>query len=218
MRRATRDVFVHRLGINMARVHVRACSVHRGDHVCGDNSGEAAQPLDLSQQVLSLSAGTDTSNALNRGCLEPLDGLFDLGHRRASNRCHTRKTVDRTHVRIVADRCDTQPPKRTLPEKNLEENSPRPVRARTDSTGTPDHPTPQARLCRMEQKIDRQERKVVYTDIEDTAGDAVEIDFVPTTPFAAFKNRAEAWLRDHLGEAVVAKVRSGQPLTAERRG
>ncbi len=63
--------------------------------------------------------------------------------------------------------------------------------------------------------VDRKNRVAVTTDIEDEIGEAVGVEFMPATPFADFRRRAEAWLGEHLGEAVVAKVRSGDPLTAD---
>ena len=38
---------------------------------------------------------------------------------------------------------------------------------------------------------------------------------VASAEFAQFRKKAETFLNDHLGEAAVAKVRSGQPLTAD---
>ncbi len=63
--------------------------------------------------------------------------------------------------------------------------------------------------------IRKDERAIVYTDLDDEMGEITEIDFVPTSSFAEFKRRAEAWLSEHLGDEAVAKVRSGEPLTVE---
>ncbi len=71
------------------------------------------------------------------------------------------------------------------------------------------------KLRGLVQLVPRRSRAVVTTDIEDEMGDALSVDFVPATPFAEFKKRTEAWLAEHLGDAAVAKVRSGEPLTAD---
>jgi len=71
------------------------------------------------------------------------------------------------------------------------------------------------RLRILVQLIERKKRDLVTTDLEDVLGEVKIIDFVPATPFADFKKRAEAWLTEHLGDAVVAKVRSGEPLTVD---
>jgi type I restriction enzyme R subunit len=69
--------------------------------------------------------------------------------------------------------------------------------------------------------IERIRRGQVFSDFEDTIGEGERI-VLPgtggagggTTDFAQFRRKAESFLRDHLGEAAVAKVRSGEPLSS----
>ena len=63
--------------------------------------------------------------------------------------------------------------------------------------------------------IEKKKRGIVTTDVEDVLGDAVEMDVVPVSTFGEFKKRAEAWLSDHLGDEVIAKLRTGEPLTVD---
>jgi len=63
--------------------------------------------------------------------------------------------------------------------------------------------------------VDKAERRAVTTDLEDEMGEPIFVDFVPASEFAEFRARAEAWLAEHLGDGVVAKVRSGEPLTVD---
>ena len=63
--------------------------------------------------------------------------------------------------------------------------------------------------------LEKKKRGVVTTDIADVIGDAEVVDIVPVSSFTEFKKRAEGWLSEHLGDAVVAKVRSGEPLTVD---
>ena len=68
--------------------------------------------------------------------------------------------------------------------------------------------------------IERTKKTVIYTTFTDEQGAGTEIDLpgvggpVEGTEFAQFRKKAEHFLREHLGEETVAKVRSGQPLTA----
>ena len=69
--------------------------------------------------------------------------------------------------------------------------------------------------------IERSRREVIYSDFEDQVGVSIEIDLPGTggaagsTEFLQFRKKAEHFLREHIGEAAVAKVRSGEPLTAD---
>ena len=60
---------------------------------------------------------------------------------------------------------------------------------------------------------------MVYTNFADEQGDGVEIELPGTggvlvnPEFAQFRKKAEHFLKEHLAETVVAKVRSGAPLT-----
>ena len=67
--------------------------------------------------------------------------------------------------------------------------------------------------------IERTSNNPVYSDFTDEEGDAVEIELpgtggaVGSTEFRQFRKKAEHFLKEHMAEEVVAKVRSGQPLT-----
>ena len=62
--------------------------------------------------------------------------------------------------------------------------------------------------------IDKKDRSIVYTNVTDELGESAEIDLVPgAESFAQFHKKAEHFLKENLGEAVVAKVRSGEPIT-----
>jgi type I restriction enzyme R subunit len=68
--------------------------------------------------------------------------------------------------------------------------------------------------------IERSKKNIVYTTFADEIGEGVEIELPGTggategTEFAQFRRKAQHFLKEHLGEAVVAKVRSGDPLTS----
>ena len=62
--------------------------------------------------------------------------------------------------------------------------------------------------------IDKKDRGIVYTTFIDDIGDALEVDLVPgAESFIQFHKKAEHFLKENLGEAAVAKVRSGEPIT-----
>ena len=67
--------------------------------------------------------------------------------------------------------------------------------------------------------IERSKKGVIYSDFADELGVSVEIDLPGTggavagNEFVQFRKKAEHFLRENLGEGVVAKVRSGQPLS-----
>jgi type I restriction enzyme R subunit len=67
--------------------------------------------------------------------------------------------------------------------------------------------------------IERTSNNPVYSDFTDEEGDAVKIELpgtggaVGSTEFRQFRKKAEHFLKEHLAEDAVAKVRSGQPLT-----
>ena len=63
--------------------------------------------------------------------------------------------------------------------------------------------------------IEKKKRRYITTDIEDEIGDAGDVEFMPISDYAYFRRRAETWLSDNMGEGVVARVRAGEPLTAE---
>jgi len=64
--------------------------------------------------------------------------------------------------------------------------------------------------------IDRKSVSIVYTSFDDEIGEGEEIDVLPVADsFAQFRKKAAFFLKQNLAEAAVAKVRSGQPITAE---
>ena len=72
--------------------------------------------------------------------------------------------------------------------------------------------------------IERTKKNVVYTSFADEKGVGVEIELPGTggvtegAEFIQFRKKAENFLKEHLAEAAVAKVRSGAPLTAADLG
>ncbi|WP_395153870.1 type I restriction-modification enzyme R subunit C-terminal domain-containing protein [Ilumatobacter sp.] len=69
--------------------------------------------------------------------------------------------------------------------------------------------------------IERVRRGQVFSDFEDAIGEGEHIVLPGTggfgggrVEFAQFRRKAESFLREHLAEAAVAKVRSGEPLIA----
>ena len=66
--------------------------------------------------------------------------------------------------------------------------------------------------------IERSKKGVIYSDFVDELGMSVEIDLpgaggaVAGNEFVQFRTKAERFLKENLGEGVVAKVRSGEPL------
>ena len=68
--------------------------------------------------------------------------------------------------------------------------------------------------------IERTKKSIVYTNFNDQLGDGTEVELpgiggsVASAEFAQFRKKAEHFLKEHLAEAAVAKVRSGEPLTA----
>jgi len=72
------------------------------------------------------------------------------------------------------------------------------------------------RLRDLVQFIDKQHRKIVFTDFEDERGNDRHIDlpgFAVGTDAARFRAKAQAFLRRHLDHAAVKKLRTNQPLT-----
>jgi type I restriction enzyme R subunit len=67
--------------------------------------------------------------------------------------------------------------------------------------------------------IERSKKNIVYTKFVDQLGAGVEVELPGTgganesTEFAQFRKKAQHFLKEHLAEAAVAKVRSGEPLT-----
>jgi type I restriction enzyme R subunit len=64
--------------------------------------------------------------------------------------------------------------------------------------------------------LEKTQKDVVYTDFVDELGRGTIIDVVgePEDTYKQFRKKASAYLKEHLGEPAIAKVRSGLPLTA----
>ena len=74
------------------------------------------------------------------------------------------------------------------------------------------------RLRDLVQFIDRSERKLVYTDFEDTIGEGTAVDLGGLsvgTDLAKFLDKARAFLKQHVDHALIAKLRHNQPLTPD---
>lgn len=72
------------------------------------------------------------------------------------------------------------------------------------------------RLRSLVRFIEKTTRNPVYTDFEDTLGDGIEIDLPHTTPgtnFDRFRSKAEAYLRQHLDNLALQRLRRNKPLT-----
>lgn len=67
--------------------------------------------------------------------------------------------------------------------------------------------------------IERTKKNIVYTSFVDEQGVGVEVDLpgiggaAESSEFAQFRKKAEHFLKENLAEKVVAKVRSGEPIT-----
>ncbi|MFZ5491926.1 MAG: DEAD/DEAH box helicase family protein [Pseudomonadota bacterium] len=76
--------------------------------------------------------------------------------------------------------------------------------------------TARRRLRALVQFIDRQQRKPVYTDFEDSLGDEAAVNlpgFAAGTDLARFRDKARAFLRAHLDHVAIQKLRRNRPLT-----
>lgn len=66
--------------------------------------------------------------------------------------------------------------------------------------------------------IERSKKSIVHSDFADDIGEGTGVvlpgagGVVGSAEFVQFRKKAEHFLKEHLGEAVVAKVRSGEPL------
>ncbi|HMR14305.1 MAG TPA: DEAD/DEAH box helicase family protein, partial [Arachnia sp.] len=66
--------------------------------------------------------------------------------------------------------------------------------------------------------IEKTRRNPVYTDFADTLGDSVEVDLPGVTPgtnFERFRAKAEAYLREHLDNLVLQRLRRNKQLTPD---
>ena len=75
------------------------------------------------------------------------------------------------------------------------------------------------RLRGLVHLIKHTSNNVLYSDFTDELGQSTEIELpgtggsVPSIKFDQFRKKAQHFLKEHLAEGVVAKVRSGEPLT-----
>lgn len=76
------------------------------------------------------------------------------------------------------------------------------------------------RLRDLIQHIEKQKRKIVYSDFADEIGEGVEHDLpqVGEVDFVRFKAKARAFLRKHEDHIALHKLRQGKPLTATDLG
>lgn len=76
------------------------------------------------------------------------------------------------------------------------------------------------RLRALVPLIERAKKGIIYSDFADQIGPGITVGLpgtggeVASTEFAQFRKKAEYFLKEHLAEAAVAKVRSGEPLTS----
>ena len=75
------------------------------------------------------------------------------------------------------------------------------------------------RLRSLVQLIERIHKTPLYSDFTDSLGDSAEVEIPGTdgtadgADFAQFRKKAQRFLADHLADEIIAKVRSGEPLT-----
>ena len=76
------------------------------------------------------------------------------------------------------------------------------------------------RLRGLVQLIERTRKKPLYSDFTDSLGESTEVELpgtggaVGSPEFAQFRKKAQHFLTQHLADDIVAKVRSGEPITA----
>lgn len=73
------------------------------------------------------------------------------------------------------------------------------------------------RLRDLVQFIEKAKRKPIYTDFDDLMGDETEVElsgFASGDTFERFRNKARAFLREHLDIDAVRKLRSNEPLSS----
>lgn len=73
------------------------------------------------------------------------------------------------------------------------------------------------RLRNLVQLIEKQQRKLIYTDFEDVMGSEIDIDLPGVavgTDYTRFLAKARAFLREHLDHVAIYKLRMNKPLTA----
>ena len=73
------------------------------------------------------------------------------------------------------------------------------------------------RLRLLVRLIEKQKRKIIYSDFEDELGAETEIDLLgiaPTDSFEQFRAKARAFLRAHEDHIAIHRLRTNKPLTA----
>ncbi len=76
------------------------------------------------------------------------------------------------------------------------------------------------RLRNLVHLIERTRKNVLYSDFADELGESTEVDLpgtggsVASNEFEQFHKKARHFLKEHLANDIVAKVRSGEPITA----
>jgi type I restriction enzyme R subunit len=73
------------------------------------------------------------------------------------------------------------------------------------------------RLRLLVRLIEKQKRKIIYSDFEDELGAETEIDLLgltPTDDFEQFRAKAQAFLRSHEDHIAIHRLRTNKPLTA----
>lgn len=71
------------------------------------------------------------------------------------------------------------------------------------------------RLRDIVRLIEKRQRKIVYTDFEDELGEGTEVelpDFTAGTDYERFVAKTRAFLREHLDNAAIRKLRMNEPL------
>ena len=82
---------------------------------------------------------------------------------------------------------------------------------------TPMLETVRKRLRSLVKLIEKQQRKPIYTDFEDVMGSEITVElpgFTPLDSFEKFRDKARAFLREHLDHLAIQRLRMNQPLTA----
>jgi type I restriction enzyme, R subunit len=77
--------------------------------------------------------------------------------------------------------------------------------------------TVRRRLRDLVKFIDKQQRKLIYTDFEDQMGEGVSVALPGLgegTDYAKFRDKAQAFLRAHQDHIAIHKLRTNKPLTA----
>ncbi len=77
------------------------------------------------------------------------------------------------------------------------------------------------RLRNLVQLIEKQHRKLLYTDFEDLMGSEIDVElpgFAVGTDYARFLAKTRAFLREHLDHVAIYKLRMNKPLTATDLG